>query len=307
MDRNSITWEGNLLPIVTPFKEDESLDEQALADAVDLGLANGSDGIIVAGCTGEWWTLTDDERVRVFEIVVKQTAGRIPVIAGTSAVSTANVITLTQAAKDVGCDGAMVTAPPYALPLEREIVTHFERISEAVAFPIMLYNNPRRLHRWLTPELVDRLADVNTVVAIKDSSGDFEMQKKTLAICSDRIRYFDGIKNGEYFVANGASGFTDSTIPQLLGDQASRYYWLLKDGKIDEARAAIDLQQWQELHDLTWGEAGMFPAALKEAMNMIGRPGGFPRDPLLPLNEQEKEVMRTRLGELGVQPLATVS
>lgn len=307
MNRNSVSWEGNLLPIVTPFASDESLDEAALRDVVELGIQNGSNGIIAAGCTGEWWTLTFEERVRVFDISVRQAAGRVPVIAGTSAFSTADVIELTKAAQAAGCEGAMITAPPYALPLEREIITHYQRINDAVSFPVMLYNNPRRLHRWLTPELVDRLADIDNVVAIKDSSGDFEMQKKTLAVCKDRIRYFDGIKNGEYFVANGASGFTDGTFPHLLGDQASRYYWLLKAGDVTQARQAIDLDQERQLHDLIWGEAGMFPASLKEAMNMIGRPGGYPRDPLLPLNDQEKEVMHRRLGELGVQPLATVS
>jgi 4-hydroxy-tetrahydrodipicolinate synthase len=301
MDRTSVDWEGYFLAMITPFTADGALDEQGFRDVIDIAIDNEVDGIVPVGCTGEWWALTDAERVRLYEITAQHTAGRVPTIVGTAAFSTRKAIEMTQAAKDAGCDAAMLTAPPYALPLEREIVTFFQRISDAVDFPIVLYNNPNRVRRALTPEIVDKLADIENVVAIKDSSGDIDMQLKTLEVCKDRIRYFQGgTKNAHRLVPAGSLGFVDSAIAHVSGNQGSRFYRELRDGNIDAALELVPSEWAVELHDLFWGEAGMFPASLKEAMVLVGRPGGPPRDPLLPITDEEREVLKKRLAELGI-------
>lgn len=301
MDRTSVDWEGYLLAMVTPFTADGALDEPGFRTVIDIAIENDVDGLVPVGCTGEWWTLSDAERVRLYQIAAEQAAGRVPVIAGTAAFSTKKAIEMTQAAKDAGCDGALLTAPPYALPLEREIVTFFQRISDAVSFPIVLYNNPNRVRRALTPEIVDKLADIENVVAIKDSSGDIDMQLKTLDVCKERIRYFQGgTKNAHRLVSAGSLGFIDSVIAHVSGNQGSRFYRELRDGNVDDALKLVDPDWAIELHDLFWGEAGMFPASLKEAMVLTGRPGGPPRDPLLPVTDDEREIMKKRLSELGI-------
>jgi 4-hydroxy-tetrahydrodipicolinate synthase len=301
VDLNSVNWEGYFLAMVTPFTSQGKLDEDGFRKVTDIAIENEVDGIVPVGCTGEWWSLTDAERVRLYQIAAEHTAGRVPVIVGTAAFSTKKAIEMTQAAKDAGCDGAMLTAPPYALPLEREILTFFQRISDTVDFPIVLYNNPNRVRRALTPDIVDQLANIENVVAIKDSSGDIDTQLRTLDVCRDRIRYFQGgTKNAHRLVPAGSLGFVDSTIAHVSGNQGSRFYRELKNGNIDEALKIVDPQWAIELHDLFWGEAGMFPASLKEAMVLVGRPGGPPRDPLLPITDEEREIMKRRLSELGV-------
>jgi 4-hydroxy-tetrahydrodipicolinate synthase len=301
MDRNSVNWEGYFLAMVTPFTRDGDLDEPALREVTELAIANGVDGLVPAGCTGEWWTLTDEERGRVFRAVVEQTRGRATVIGGACAIATSKAIELTRLAQETGCDGAMLTAPAYALPKEREIVHYFERISDAVTFPIMLYNNPNRVRRALSPELVSRLADIDTVVAIKDSSGDPDLQERTLAACTDRIRYFiGGTRNAARLVPKGCLGFVDSAIAHIAGDEGSRYYRALKAGDVALADTLVPDTLATEIHDLLWEDAGMFPASLKEVMNLLGRPGGYPREPLLPLTDEEREVARARMREIGI-------
>ncbi len=306
MDRTSVAWEGYFIAMVTPFTRAGDLDERAFQAVVELAIENKVDGVVAAGCTGEWWTLSDAERGRVFQLAVQQARGRVPVIAGTAAIATSRAISLTRMAKDAGCSGALLTAPPYALPREREIVHYFQSLSDAVKLPVMLYNNPNRVRRVLTPELVSRLADIDTVVAIKDSSGDLEMQERTLDACTDRIRYFMGGTTGaERLVKKGCLGFVDSWVAQLLGSEGSDFYRALKAGDTARARDLVPDAKAKAVHGMLWDEAGMFPASLKEAMNLLGRPGGYPREPLLPLADDERDVLRARLQQLNIrQPAA---
>ena len=306
MDRTSVAWEGYFIAMVTPFTREGDLDERAFQGVVELSIENKVDGVVAAGCTGEWWTLTDAERVRVYQLAVQQARGRVPVIAGTAAIATSRAIAMTRAAKEAGCAGALLTVPPYALPREREIMHFFQSLSDAVKLPVMLYNNPNRVRRVLTPELVVRLAEIDTVVAIKDSSGDLEMQEKTLLACTDKLRYFMGGTTGaERLVKQGCLGFVDSWVAQLAGSEGSEFYRALKAGDVARARNLVPDEKAKAVHGMLWDEAGMFPASLKEAMNLLGRPGGYPREPLLPLDDAEREQLRARLQQLNIRQPAT--
>lgn len=308
MDRNSVAWEGYFIALVTPFKRDGDLDERAFQEVIELAIENKVDGVVAAGCTGEWWTLSDAERVRVFELAVQQVRGRVPVIAGTAAIATSTAIKLTRAAQAAGCEGVLLTAPPYALPREREILHYFQRVSDAVKLPVMLYNNPNRIRRVLTPELVAQLSDIETVVAIKDSSGDVDMQERTLAACTAKIRYFmGGMQGAARLVAKGCLGFVNSEVAQLMGSEGSDVYRALKRGDTARAQTLLPDATVKAIHHMLWEEAGMFPASLKEAMNLLGRPGGYPREPLLPLTDDEREQLRSRLAQLDILRPAAVA
>ena len=112
-------WKGVFPPVVTPFKADGAIDEEAFRKVIDLQVADGAHGIIVAGSTGEWFSVSDAERIRLFEIAKEQIAGRRPLLAGTAAMATDHAVQLTKAAKRIGCDGCMVLPPPYVLPTRR--------------------------------------------------------------------------------------------------------------------------------------------------------------------------------------------
>jgi len=157
MDRKKVDWHGSFAVIVTPFSKEGDIAENAYRKVVELVIEAGCHGVISAGSTGEFFLMTHDERKRVFSVAVDQAAGRVPVIAGTSAIRTDDVVDLTRYAAQVGCAGAMILPPIYIGVDDRELVQFYSRISDEADLPIMLYNSPRAVRNFLTPKLVERL------------------------------------------------------------------------------------------------------------------------------------------------------
>ena len=153
-----VDWHGSFAVIVTPFAEDGAIDEKAYRQVVDLVIEAGCHGVISAGSTGEFFLMTNDERKRVFSIAVDQAGGRVPVIAGTSAIRTEDVVDLTRHAEDVGCAGTMLLPPIYIGVSDREVIEFYTRVSGEGGLPIMLYNSPVAVRKFLTPQLVEFLA-----------------------------------------------------------------------------------------------------------------------------------------------------
>ena len=194
MGRVRVDWHGSFAVIVTPFARDGDIDEAAYRKVVDLVIEAGCHGLISAGSTGEFFLMTDDERRRVLSIAVDQTAGRMPVLAGTSAVGTEDVIGLTRFAAEVGCAGAMVLPPIYIGVDDRELVEFYGRVSGEAGLPIMLYNSPRAVRTFLTPRLVEQLMGFDNVVAIKDSSLDLRQLNDLVRYCGHELRVFVGLE-----------------------------------------------------------------------------------------------------------------
>ena len=188
MDRNSIDWHGQFTAIVTPFDAVGSIDEAALRRQVDFLADHGVDGIVADGCTGEFWAQNLDERRQVVRIVNQQAAGRLKVIGSVSSNYTRDVIALAEYFKDIGCDGVMMMPPFMVRPNKEDIFLHYKAVSDAVKIPIMLYNVPQDTVNNLTPDLVERLADLETVVAIKDSTFDFNIFWQLQCRVGERIR-----------------------------------------------------------------------------------------------------------------------
>ena len=164
MDRNSVDWHGSFAVIVTPFARDGDIDTEAYRQVVELVIEAGCHGVISAGSTGEFFLMTNEERKRVFSIAVDQAGGRVPVLAGTSATRTEDVVDLTRYAAEVGCDGVMVLPPIYIGVDERELVEFYRRVSGDGGLPIMLYNSPSAVRAYLTPTLVEGLMKMDNVV-----------------------------------------------------------------------------------------------------------------------------------------------
>jgi 4-hydroxy-tetrahydrodipicolinate synthase len=290
-------WQGVFAVAATPFTRDGEIDEGAFRALMDTLVADGVRGVVVAGSTGEWYTMHDDERRRLFEVAQEQIGGRARVVAGTSAIATRDAVALTRSARELGCDGAMVLAPPYALPNERELLGHFEAVA-AVGLPLMVYNNPGRTQVNLTAATIGKLCAFESVVALKDSSKDLYQLAETLRTVGDRLAVFCGLE--PYLlpmVQRGAVGAVSMSV-NIIGRDAVTFFDHLAAGRFAEARpleAVID-----RLYEAFYvGGYGAY-VVIKECMNLVGRPAGWPRRPHLPMDDEGRRRLAGILAEIGV-------
>lgn len=185
-------FKGSIVAIVTPFKKDGAVDYEKLRELVEFQIENGTDGIVPCGTTGESSTLDNDEHLAVVKTVVDQVAKRVPVIAGTGSNSTAEAIEMTQKAKDVGADGALLVTPYYNKPSQEGLYRHYMAVADAVSLPQIMYNVPGRTGVNLLPETVARLAEHANIVAIKEATGSLQQGSEVIALCGDKIDVFSG-------------------------------------------------------------------------------------------------------------------
>jgi 4-hydroxy-tetrahydrodipicolinate synthase len=286
MHRDDVNWSGNFCAAITPFTRTGELNERAFVQNLELLIGEGIDGLVIAGHTGEAWALDDEERFRIFKLAGETANGSVPVIGAASAIRTRDSIQLAQGAEAAGLDGLLLTPPAYAMVNEREILAHFQAISDACPLPIMLYNIPRRIGRELSPQLMVQAAEVPNVVALKQSGPSFDEIAAVVNLVGDRIAVFAGnsAERGLPAVSVGADGFISSVETQALGAEAISLYRLAKEGDVERARK---VQARTAKTKKFLGKFGTEPASLKVAMNHIGRPGGYPRPPILQITEDE--------------------
>lgn len=283
MNRDSVNWQGPMPAVTTAFRSDLSLDEEAFFANVERLYDAGSTGMVAGGCTGEFWALSLAERAQLAQWVAKASKGRGTAIIGTGAIRAEEVIEQIHAAKHAGCDGVLVMPAYFAHLTEAELIGHYERIDAASVLPIILYNIPGNAGNALTPAIVDRLADLDKVVAIKESSGNWTNFHDTLLRVQDRIRVFCGPSSvfGTAAVLAGADGLIDC-FPNVWAPGCLDLWHATRAGRLDEAwalqRTGIALTQ------LFTAEGRTLYPSTKAVMDMLGVPGGgLPRPPLLPL------------------------
>ncbi|MBI1777840.1 MAG: dihydrodipicolinate synthase family protein [Proteobacteria bacterium] len=289
---------GVIPALSTPFHKDRSLDIAGFRRLAELVIADGVHGLLINGCTGESWALESDERFAIFKAAVEVAGGRLPVIAGCGAMLTKEAIAKVRQAEAAGCDAAMLQPPWYVLPGPEEVRDYYLEIMAATSLPVVLYNIPRRTGISLSVELVDRLADAPKVIALKESSKDFLLLSDMIRRVGDRIQVFAGYANllGLAALSLGAAGYMDSSTP-VLGRRSLAFYKAATSGDLEAAR-----RMQAEMSRLNAGffGVGTFPAGVKVALDMLGRPGGWPRDPVKPLNDEQKGRIRTVLEEAGL-------
>lgn len=283
MNRNSVSWSGPMPAVTTPFRADLGIDEEGFAANIDRLFRAGATGMVAVGCTGEFWALSLAERARLARLTVAACAGRGPAILGTGAIRPEEVVEQIHAAREAGADGVLVMPPFFAHLTEAEIVAHFETVDAAATLPIVLYNIPGNAGNAITPAIADRLADLDHVVAIKESSGDWTNFHTTLDRVKDRVRVFCGPSSvfGVPAVLAGCDGLIDC-FPNVWAPGCLDLWHATRAGRLDAAWA---LQRTgMELTALfTSGGRTLYPAT-KAAMNLLGLPGGgLPRPPLRPL------------------------
>ncbi len=286
---------GAFTVMVTPFTADEQLDEKGFRENIDWYIEEGIHGVICLGSTGEFANLTIEERKSVIDLTIDQVQSRVPIIAGTAANSTRETIAMTKYAKDAGADAALIVAPFYGLPTQEDLYEHYKSISENVSIPIMVYNNPGFSGVDMLPPLIERLAAIDNILYLKESTGDIKRVHELLRRCGDSIDIWCGWDDlaFECFVL-GCSGWV-APVANFMPRESALLFALAQDKEYEKARSLF----FRMLPLLNYLEAGQLLSKVKEAMNIIGKAGGKPRKPFLPIDEAQKAELRKMLKKTG--------
>jgi len=282
--------------MVTPLTHEDAVNEPALRKLTNYLVEGGVHGVFAMGSQGEFWAFSAEEKRRVWEIVVEETNKRVPVYAGTAAVTTRETIALTRLAEQIGVDAVSVLTPFFVSPNENELFEHYRAIAASTRLPVLLYGNPARTGVKISPNLVARLAQIGNIVGIKDSSGDLELSAEYIRAAPQEFAVLMGrdtlIFGGLLYGASGAIAATANVAPRLV----VRIYECFKAGDMAGAkRAQEELAPLR--HAFSWGT---FPVVIKEALDLMGMEGGPGHAPVGPLPSEQRERLKNVLHELGL-------
>ncbi|CAG1013309.1 MAG: 4-hydroxy-tetrahydrodipicolinate synthase [Rhizobiaceae bacterium] len=288
---------GSLTALVTPFRKDGSLDEKAFRDLVEWQIAEGTNGLVPVGTTGESPTLTHDEHREVVRICVEVAKGRVPVVAGAGSNNTAEAVGLVQYAEEVGADAALVVTPYYNKPTQRGLYAHFAAVAQATKLPIIIYNIPPRSVIDMTPETMGRLAhDFSNIVGVKDATGKVERVSEQRMTCGkDFIQLSGEDASALGFNAHGGVGaisVTSNVAPRLCAEFQAATLRNDKD-------AALELQdRLMPLHKAIFIEPGLCGA--KYALSRLGRVENVVRSPLVTIEASTAEKIDAAMKHAGL-------
>lgn len=293
-----LTLRGTFPALVTPFRDGE-VDEEALRALVEHVIEGGVDGLVPCGTTGESVTLSDAEHRRVVAVVVEQARGRVPVIAGAGTVSTHHTIELAQSAREVGADGLLLVCPYYNRPTQAGLEAHFRAVLKAVPLPSVLYNIPGRTGVDMTVETLERLADVPSIVGVKEATGNVLRAQQILARCGDRYAVLSGDDALTLpMLSVGATGVISVTA-NLLPRPTSEVCRAWERGDVARARALhLGLLP---VHEAMFLESN--PGPVKMALAKAGRLAPEVRLPLVwPTDETARKLdaVLARAAEAGL-------
>lgn len=294
-------FRGLFPPLVTPFDEEGRLDEPALRDHVDFMIENGSDGLCAGGSTGEFMNLTREEWERVLQICKEQNRGRVPMLAGGADMSTAATVERCRFAESLGYDGLLIISPWYQVHTRREVYAHFKAVRDAVALPIMIYNNPPVTGIDLSLDVLTRMTRDGIIQYIKDANSDPYMLARLKMTVGDDLEIFYGHDNnalgGFAFGAtgwvSGAANFDPKRWSQIV-------HLCIDDGDFAQGRKVwYEIMPFVDL--VTVGRDGERPdwiAVIKRGMELRGRRAGVPRPPMLPLTEEVDRLVQDVVGRM---------
>jgi len=274
--------------LVTPFKSNGELDEDGLRANVDFQIEQGIDGLVPVGTTGESPTLSSEEHKKVVEIVIDQTKGRVPVIAGTGSNNTKEALYYTKHAKDAGADAALIISPYYNKPTQEGLIEHYRKVAEEVDIPIIIYNVPSRTGKNVEAETVIKLSEVPNIVGVKEASCNLQQIMEIIRGTPDDFIVLSGEDSWTYSMmglgAVGAISVSSNIIPNELHRMCKAYL----DGDIDTTKELH--YKYLDLNKVIFVETN--PGPIKEAMNMMGLAAGDPRLPLVRVSEKSRERIR---------------
>ena len=288
-------FRGTYTVMITPFTPGGEVDIAALRAFVDWQIGQGIHGLIPLGSTGEFLSLDDAEKELVAATVIAQAAHRVPVLIGTGAEDTREVVRLSRRAEKLGADGVMIIPPFYSTPTDDELVHHYKTVADAIALPIMVYNNPATANVDLKPPLVARLAEIDNCLYIKESTLEVTRVRDIIRLCGDRMTVFGGILGFESFV-EGAQGWVAVASNVAPGVMARIFSLVADEGAI---KAARDLYlDHLPLIEFVGGQA--YVAGTKALLGHMGFSAGAPRPPRLPLPAAQDAVARTLVAKYAL-------
>jgi 4-hydroxy-tetrahydrodipicolinate synthase len=282
--------------MVTPFREDRGVDFARAQELAQWLIANGSDAVVVAGSTGEAPTLTAAEKADLFRAVGEAIRGQGKVLAGVGTYATAETLELTHAAATAGADGVLVVTPYYNKPPQRGLTAHFSAVADATDLPVMLYNIPGRTALRIEHDTLLELAAHPNIVAVKDSTGDFQAISRLIAEAPDGFEVYSGDDWATFgYLCLGAVGVV-SVASHLVGTQIHQMVDLIVTGDIPAARKIHE--QLAPLYNAMFITSNPIP--VKAALQMLGRGCGGTRLPLVAATPDEEARVRAALEDAGL-------
>lgn len=283
--------------MVTPFDADGDIDFAAAETLIEHLIANGSDGLVVAGTTGESPTLTAAEKLALFKFTADKVNGRIPVIAGTGSNDTRSSITLTRQAEEAGVDAIMLVTPYYNKPAQEGLYLHFKAIAEATRLPVMLYNIPGRSAVNMAPETIIRLSEITNIVSVKEASGNLDAASLIIESTPEDFTVYSGDDGLTLpLMAIGADGIV-SVASHIVGNEMQAMLADFASGNLKEAAA----QHRKLLPVMNALFAAPNPVPVKTALQLLGVQTGTVRLPMIPLNSDETATLRQLLEAAAVK------
>ncbi|GAB6137590.1 4-hydroxy-tetrahydrodipicolinate synthase [Halanaerobaculum tunisiense] len=277
-----------LTAMVTPFDDNLEVDYEQAAKLARYLINNGSDGLLVLGTTGEVPVLSQEEKLKLLEVIVAEVGEETTIVAGTGSYATYKSIEFTTQAEETGVDGVMLVTPYYNKPPQAGLENHFKQVASATELPIILYNVPSRTGRNLEPSTIAKLSKVDNIVAVKEASGSVEQATKINALTDDKFMIYSGDDSLTLPILSVGGTGVISVASHLVGEEIKEMITAYKAGEIDLAAAKN-----KELADLF---AGLFmttnPIPVKKALNLVGPTVGGLRAPLVELPTQQESELK---------------
>ena len=288
---------GAGVAIITPFNDDDTVNDEDFGRIIDDQIANSTDAIIVCGTTGESSTMPDEEHVSVIKYCVDKVAGRVPVIAGTGSNCTREAVNMSKKAEEVGADGLLCVTPYYNKCTQDGLYEYYKAISDAVNIPIIMYNVPSRTGTTIQPETAVRIAkEVKNVVAIKEASGNISAVAKLASLANGCIDIYSGNDDQVLPILSLGGKGVISVWSHVAPKKVHDMVYAFLDGDIETARK-LQLEAIDVIGALF---CEVNPIPVKAAMNMLGYKAGTVRAPLTELTDAHKEVLKKALKDYGV-------
>ncbi|GGP07791.1 dihydrodipicolinate synthase family protein [Oceanobacillus neutriphilus] len=302
MDKYTVDWKGYIPAISIPFFKNGEIDWKGWSTLLNWLVDEGMHGLLVNGTTGEWFSQSLEEMDAIFQAASKTVNNRIPLIGGCTAYTAEQVVERAKLVEKANFDGILVAPPPYIVLTDEELVAYYQYISDHVELPICIYNWPRGTNVDLDKELVARLADLEKIVAIKNSTGNLQNFVSTFFAIKDKLRVF-GFPMNELGISlmkdYGGEGMMGAGA--VLGSDHPNFFHSLWEGNIEKAlyygkKDQFLFKSWY--NDDFSAKYGSPQAIIKTALNLKGLPGGYPRLPIIPLTKEQELKVKESLEEV---------
>lgn len=289
---------GIIPAVITPLTAEGKFNEKAMRKLINYLLDGGVHGLFVVGTTGEFYGLTPEEKRDIFQVTMDETKGRVPVYAGTNGITTRESVMLTQLAEECKVDAVSVLTPMFVTPSQDQLITHYKTIAASTSLPVLLYNNPPKTGVNLAAATVAKLAEVQNIVSIKDSSGDLTLTAEYIRLTQDRDDFSvlmgrDTLIYGALcYGAVGSIASCANVAPRLCADIYDKY---MAGDLAGSLKAQFTLAPLRIAFTI-----GTFPAVIKESLVLLGIEAGPCMEPAGPMTSDEREKLRQVLTGMGL-------